>query len=326
VLVTGASGFIGSRLVGALRAERIAVCGTYRGERPDLSAVEWRAVPQLDLPEAWPALLAQTDAVVHLAALVHQDGRGAHRPWGDFERINVAGTRVLARACRAAGVRRLVFMSSISVYGRGTQRIDEGAPLAPQDDYGRSKLLAEQALEAELSNGPTDWCILRPPLVYGRGCPGNMPRLQRLVARGLPLPFGAVRNRRSFMFVDNLVDAVMTVLRFPGEIRAAYALSDGSDFATLELLRVLAAGSGRPLHLLSVPVSWLRALGRAGDLAARTLHIRAAPGSRTIDSLVGSLSVDSARFREDFAWVPPLAGVEAFAASYGAPSLPPGEP
>jgi nucleoside-diphosphate-sugar epimerase len=322
VLVTGASGFIGSRLVGALRAQGMGVRGTYCRNRPDTPGVEWCPVPQLDLPAQWPALLAQTDAVVHLAALVHRGRKSARQRWGEFERVNVAGTRVLARACRDAGVRRVVFMSSISIYGRGTQRIDESAPLAPQDDYGRSKLLAEQALEAELSNGPTDWCILRPPLVYGRGCPGNLPRLQRLVASGLPLPFGAVRNRRSFMFVDNLIDAVMTVLRFPGDIRAAYVLSDGSDFATPQLLRALAAGSGRPLRLLSVPVRWLRALGRAGDLAARTLRIHAVPGSYTIDSLVGSLCVDSARFAEALGWRPPLSGVEAFAACYGAqPSL-----
>jgi len=211
----------------------------------------------------------------------------------------------------------MVFMSSISVYGRGAQRIDERAPLAPEDDYGRSKLLAEQALESELSDGATDWCILRPPLIYGRGCPGNMPRLQRLVASGVPLPFAAVHNRRSFMCVDNLIDAVLKVLQFPGKVRAAYVLSDGSDFGTPELLRALAAGSGRPLRLMSVPVRWLRALGRAGDLAADTLRIPV-PDSRAIDSLVGSLLVDSARFRDVFAWQPPLGGVEAFAASYGA--------
>lgn len=317
VLVTGGSGFIGSYLVSAMRAQGMSVRATYRRYRPDTPGVEWLPVAELSQPAQWPALLAQIDSVVHLAALVHPGG-AASRRWPEFERVNVAGTRVLTHACRAAGVRRVVLMSSISIYGRGTQRVDERAPLAPQDDYGRSKLLAERALEEELADATTDWCILRPPLVYGPDAPGNMPRLQRLVASGLPLPFGALRNQRSLMYVENLIDALLTVLRFPGQIRSAYVLSDGSDFATPELLKVLAAGCGRSPHLWRVPVSWLGSLGRLGDLAARTLRIYAVPDSRTIDSLVGTLCVDSTRFRERFGWRPPLDGIEAFAASYGA--------
>src|SRR5258708_33364894 len=129
-------------------------------------------------------------------------------------------------------------------------------------------------MQAELSQGATDWCILRPPLVYGRGAPGNLPRLEALVATGVPLPFGAIRNRRSFMFVDNLVDALLAVLRYAGSIRAAYVMSDGSDFATPELVRALAAGSGRRARLVSVPVPLLRLLGEVGDLAARGLRLR----------------------------------------------------
>jgi nucleoside-diphosphate-sugar epimerase len=318
VLVTGGSGFIGSHLSAALLTQGCSVRATYRHEPAAVPGVEWHRLAELDVAEQWPPLLAEIDAVVHLAALVHQGGSSAERRWAEFERINVAGTRALARACRTAGVRRLVFLSSISVYGRGSQRLDEQAPLAPQDDYGRSKLLAERALEEELSSATTEWCILRPPLIYGRDAPGNMPRLQRLVASGLPLPFGAVRNRRSLMCVDNLVDAVITVLRFAGEIRGAYVLSDGSDFATPELLRVLAVGSGRRLRLLAVPVFWLRALGHLGDALARGLCVHAVPSSREIDSLVGSLCVDSTRFRQSFAWRPPLGGIEALVASYGA--------
>jgi len=324
-LVTGASGFIGSRLVEAMLAQGVSVRGTYRGKPPDMPGVLWSPVQQLADPQQWPDLLAGTDAVVHLAALVHQGGSASRDRRSEFQYVNVEGTRVLARACRDAGVRRLVFLSSVSVHGRGVERIDEGSPEHPEDDYGRSKLAAEEALRAELSRGVTDWCILRPPLVYGHGSPGNMSRLRALVASGLPLPFGAVHNRRSFIFVDNLVDAIMTVLRFPHDIHATYLLTDGSDFATRELVSALSSGSQRRVRLLNVPVPLLRGLGRAGDFGARVLHLETGLDSHSIDSLIGSLIVDGARFRRAFAWQPPVAGAQAFALVYGARPCPPDE-
>ena len=314
VLVTGATGFIGTRLIERLLAAGMGVRGIHRGRHPDLPGVDWQPVDHI-ATAPWASLLGEVDAVVHLAALVHQQAARARR--AEFARVNTEGTRLLARACQACGVRRLVFLSSISVYGRGTSRIDEGVAVHPEEDYGRSKLAAEQALASELAAGVTDWCVLRPPLVYGRDAPGNMPRLQRLASSGLRLPFGAVRNRRSFMFVDNLLDAITTVLNFRGEIRAAFVLSDGSDFGTLELVRALAVGAGRAPRLLNVPVALLRLLG-AGGSALGALGLHAAPDLRTIDSLVGTLTVDSTRFRQKFAWQPPVAAAEGFRLSYGA--------
>jgi nucleoside-diphosphate-sugar epimerase len=167
--------------------------------RPDIPGVDWRALSQLDRSEQWPDLMANTDVVVHLAALAHQTGRAAQGRWQEFRRVNVHGTRVVAQACRDAGIRRLVFVSSIGVYARSAAPIDEQTAMHPQDDYGRSKLEAEAALRSELSGSATDWCILRAPPVYGRGSPRNMPRLPSLVASGFPLPFGGIRNRRSFI-------------------------------------------------------------------------------------------------------------------------------
>jgi len=320
VLVTGATGFIGTRLIEALLASGMEVTGTYRGTRPERPAVTWLPLTQIESSDAWAAPLAHVHSVVHLAALAHRTGAAANGASElDYARVNIEGTRALARACRAARPARVVFLSSISVYGRGVLQVDERTPTHPDDAYGRSKLAAEAALQAELSGGTTDWCILRPPLLYGRGAPGNLPRLQALVARGMPLPLGAVRNRRSFMFVDNLIDALLAVLRFSGDIRAAYVLSDGSDFATPELVRILAAGSGRRARLVSVPVTLLRLLGNAGDFAARVLNLPGPFDSRTIDSLVGTLTIDSSRFRSTFAWQPPLEGARAFSHSYGLP-------
>jgi nucleoside-diphosphate-sugar epimerase len=306
-------------------AQGTTVRGTYRRNSPDIPGVAWYPAAHLHRPEQWPNLVADTDAVVHLAALVHQAGRTGQSRWLEYRRVNVNATRMVARACSDAGVRRLVFMSSIAVYGGGATRIDEQSPMHPEDDYGRSKLEAEVAMRSELSRSATDWCILRPPLVYGRGSPGNMPRLRTLVASGYPLPFGGIRNRRSFIFVDNLIDAIITVLRYPHDIRASYVLSDGSDFATPELVSALAAASRRRVRLLNVPVPLLEVLGRVGDFAGRVVGLRTGLDSRSINRLVGSLVVDSARFREVFAWHPPVASARAFEIAYGVPPCPPGE-
>jgi nucleoside-diphosphate-sugar epimerase len=309
--------------VQSMLAQGMTVRGTYRRNSPDIPGVAWYPAGQLHRPEQWPRLVADTDAVVHLAALVHQAGGAAQNRWPEYRRVNVSGTRRVARACSEAGVGRVVFVSSIAVYGGGITRVDEQSLTRPEDDYGRSKLEAEESLRAELLHSASDWCILRPPLVYGPGNPGNLARLQRLVARGYPLPFGGIHNCRSFIFVDNLVDAIVTVLRHPHAIHASYVVSDGSDFGTAELVRALAAGSGQRARLLNVPVSVLRFLGRTGDFAGRVLGIRTAVDSRAINSLVGSLLVDSTRFRQAFAWQPPIEARRALELVYGARPLGP---
>jgi nucleoside-diphosphate-sugar epimerase len=304
--------------VQGMLAHGMTVRGTYRQKAPALPGVAWYPVAQLEAQEQWRDLMTNTDVVVHLAALVHEAGLAAKGRWLEYRRVNVDGTLVLARACRQAGVRRFVFVSSIAVYGRAADRVDEHTPTRCEDDYGRSKLEAEDALRAELSGSETDWCILRPPAVYGPGGPGNISRLQALVASGVPLPFGAIRNSRSFISVDNLVDAILTVLRYPRDIQASFVVSDGSDFATPAIVRALAVGSRQRVRLLNVPVPVLRILGRIGDFAGWALGIKSAVDSHAIDSLVGSLVVDCSRFREVFEWRPPIDGARAFELAYGA--------
>lgn len=308
VLVTGASGFIGTALVRRLMAEGIDVCGTWRRDpAPTIPQVEWRQLSQIDSAAAWRDVASGCEVVIHLAALAHQTGTAATGRWPEFWRVNVEATRILARASMVAGVRRLIFVSSVAAMcARSEECVDENSPCTPEEDYGRSKLEAERVLRSELEASVVDWCILRPPLVYGPGNPGNMARLLQLIGTGLPLPFGAIRNRRSFMFLDNLVDAILTVVRYPAAIRATYLLSDGSDFTTPELVSALAAASGRTVRLVRVPIGLLKLSGRLGDLASRFLRIDSGIDSYSVGRLVGSLRVNSCRFRGVFSWHPPI--------------------
>lgn len=307
VLVTGGSGFVGSRLVRRLAEQGLAVRATHRRDNlTPVAGVEWWPLPELGDEGRLAESVAGCDAVVHLAGLAHQRGPASNRAV-DFRRINTEGTRLLARATARGGVRRFVFVSSIAaVCTRSDTPVDDRTPCAPTDAYGCSKLEAEQALTVELKDSATDWCILRPPLVYGPGNPGNMRRLIRLTGTGLPLPLASIRNRRSFMFVDNLVDAMLSVLRHEGVVRSTYVLSDGSDFSTPDLVRALAAAAGCRVRLLAMPVSVLTVLGRAGDAVHALLGRSLGIDSTAIDRLVGSLPVDGARFRRCFGWHPPV--------------------
>jgi nucleoside-diphosphate-sugar epimerase len=307
VLVTGGSGFVGCMLVRSLAEQGFAVRATHRRDNlTSIAGVEWWPLLALDDERRLAESVAGCDAVVHLAGLAHQPGRAANRA-AEFLRINTEGTRLLARAAARGGVRRFVFVSSIAaVCTHSDTPVDDWTPCAPADPYGCSKFEAEQALVVELKDSATDWCILRPPLVYGPGNPGNMRRLIRIMDSGLPLPFASIRNRRSFMFVANLVDAILCVLRYEGAVRSTYVLSDGSDFSTPELVSALAAAAGYRVRLLAIPVSALMILGRAADAVHALLGSSLGIDSTAIDRLVGSLPVDGSRFRVFFDWHPPV--------------------
>ena len=297
VLVTGASGFVGQ----AVRRDLLAaghgvVAVTRRGGPPaDTSGVTWRRLPATSKDLAWPELLAGVQAVIHLAG-------HAHAPVGDgadtlaaYRAVNVEFTSRLAAQARAAGVARFVFVSSVKVMGERTRDAfrDADTP-APEDAYGISKLEAETALSTILRGSSTSFTVLRPPLLYGPGVKANLRHLTRAVLAGWPLPFGRVRNQRSFLARDNLSDLIVHCLHQAGARNATFLVSDGEDLSTPELVRRIALADGRRARLVSVPVSvvdWtLRGVGRAG----------------TADKLLGSLVVDSSRVRRTLAWEPPL--------------------
>lgn len=314
VLVTGGSGFVGSTLIATLAAQGFGVRATHRrANPPPVPGVEWHPLPSLDEERPLNQAVAGCDAVIHLAGLAHHPQLVAiDSPL--LHRVNAEGTRLLARAAAQGGVRRFIFVSSIAaVCTRNDTPVDDSTPCSPTDAYGRSKLQAEHAVEAECAAHDTDWCVLRPPLVYGPGNPGNMRRLLQLIDTGLPLPFASIDNRRSFLFVDNFVDAMLCVLRHALAVRSTYVVSDGGDFSTPGLVRALAAASGRPARLFALPLWTLTALGRAGSALQALLGRSPGVDAAMVDRLVGSLSIDAGRFARVFGWQPPISPPQALA-------------
>jgi nucleoside-diphosphate-sugar epimerase len=172
-------------------------------------------------------------------------------------------------------------------------RLTEETPCHPDTPYGRSKLAAEQALIALTQDSPMTWTILRPTLVYGPGNPGNMGRLLTLINRRLPLPLGAIHNRRSFVYVGNLVDAILQSIEHPNAINQTFLVSDGEDLSTPQLIRRLASCLGHSAPLLPIPPALIQTIGQ---LTGKT---------DTVSRLLGSLSVDSSKIRHTLNWQPP---------------------
>jgi nucleoside-diphosphate-sugar epimerase len=310
ILVTGANGFVGrmlcEALTGAGRAVRKAV-------RAPLAGFSDLAVGDIGPATDWRAALEGAGAVVHLAARTHVLRETAPDSLAEYRRINVAGTDRLARAAAAAGVRRLVFLSSVKVNGERTDArafTEDDAP-RPGDAYGVSKWEAEHALARAAAETGLKVVVLRPPLVYGPGVKGNFLRLVHLVARGMPLPLGAVANRRSLVYAGNLVDAIVKALDAPHAAGRTYLVSDGEDVSTPDLVRALAQSLGVKARLVPIPLLLLKlaaAIAGRGDEFAR---------------LTGSLQVDSARLRRELAWRPPFTlaqGLEQTARWYHARS------
>lgn len=308
VLVTGASGFIGSHLVPALAAEGFGVVAASRTPM-QVSAVEWRQSPELGPEADWSGILRGVDTVVHLAARAHVlHGRSRYED-SQCRRLNCEATRSLARQAAQAGVRHFVFLSSChAVAEKSPLMLTCATPPHPASAYGRSKLAAENALGEELGGSSCAWTILRPPLVYGVGNKANFARLVTLVRRGWPLPLSGVLNRRSFLGAANLADFIVRCCSrkssAQGEI---YYPADNLDLSTPELLRLLGQSMRVPVTLFHVSPSLLGLAGRI-------------PGLRSLRKLTASLFVDSAPAREEFAWQPPHATEALLRSSFGAAS------
>jgi nucleoside-diphosphate-sugar epimerase len=308
VAVTGATGFIGSRLCDLLVARGVATRAIVRAttSRP---GVEQMVAPLTDVPALIQAL-AGVQSLIHLAGRAHVLRESSGDPATAFREVNVDGTRRLVEAAAAAGVRRVIFLSSIgAVATTAAQPIDDNTPPAPDTPYGQSKLGAEAVVRATCERSGLGYVILRPPMVFGPGMKGNPLRLFRLVDRGIPVPVGSVRNLRSTMFADNLAAGIVAALELPTSARDTFVVGDSPAESSAELTRQIANALGRPARLLPVPHAVMRGAGRLGDLLARVVPWPLT--SDAVDRLFGSLAVDYSRFSRVTGYSPPVSRGDA---------------
>ena len=310
-LVTGANGFVGKTLCAELlqrgRFVRVAV----RSSNSTIKDVEVVAVGSIDDETDWTNALRDVDVVIHLAARVHVMRDRATDPLAEFLKVNLLGTANLAYQAARAGVKRLVYVSSVKVNGESTAATDILSPNSspiegvgkivfsesdkpdPQDSYAISKWQAEQALFKITQETGMEIVVVRPPLVYGPGVKGNFISLLAAIDRGIPLPLAGANNARSLVYVGNLVDALIACAEHPAAAGQIYLVSDGEAVSTAKLVDKIAQALGRKSRSFYFPHALLRTvaaiLGRSGQ----------------VDRLFGSLRVSDEKIGRELGWSPP---------------------
>lgn len=306
VLVTGANGFVGLSLCAEMRRDCLSVKGAVRTSCVLPNAVDSIIVGAIDGATDWSSSLRDVDVIIHLAARVHVMNDMATDPLTEFRKVNVEGTLNLASQAVAAGIRRFIFISSIKVNGEYTDKnkpFTEADIPSPQDAYGISKQEAEQGLIKIAEETGMEVVIIRPPLVYGAGVKANFASMMRAVKRGIPLPLGAIHNKRSFVYVGNLVNMIMRCIDHPAAANQVFMVSDGHDLSTTELLRSCATALGVKARLLPVPQKFI-------EICADLL------GKRTVaQRLCGNLQVDITKARSMLDWKPPFSVADGLQAT-----------
>lgn len=296
IILTGASGFVGSRLFSQLeRRSEFRLTGLCRRQPRGGSSSGLHVVGDLEQADL-SALLVGVDVLIHAAARAHIMEDEVADPLAEYRRVNVEGTLNLARQAKAAGVKRFVFISSIKVNGEATvngRAFSSSDEPAPEDHYGLSKREAEQGLMQLASETGMEVVTIRPPLVYGPGVKGNFASMIKLVEKRLPLPLGAIHNKRSLVGIDNLVDLIIRCIDHPAAANQVFLVGDGEDLSTTELLRCVGKAMSRPARLISVPAGMVQ-------FGATVLGKKA-----MAQRLLGSLQVDISKTCELLDWKPP---------------------
>lgn len=293
VLVTGGSGFVGGGLLKALTDYEVVCVG--RGNPTQEEGRFFKA--NIDSATDYADALRGVDTVIHCAARAHIMNDGAEDPLIEYRKINTDGSLNLARQAARLGVRRFIFISSIKVNGEQTYL---GSPFTadgcnmPTDPYALSKYEAEAGLKAIAGSTDLEIVIIRPPLVYGPGVKANFLSMLKLASKGLPLPFGGMTaNLRSLVFIDNLVDLIVTCIEHSGAKNETFLVSDNYDLSTAELFRRLSICCGKSGFLLPVPTILFE------------LGFKLIGKSDFYQRLCGSLQVDINDTMDKLDWKPP---------------------
>ena len=308
ILVTGVNGFVGNALFESLNmSEGTKAAGLLRhggsltAFKPD---AELRYFSDFHDNKSLELALKDIDCAVHCAARVHMMNDKEIDPLVAFRKVNTEGTLNLARLAARAGVRRFIFLSTIKTLGEqtlGNKSFAFNDPLQPEDPYAISKAEAEAGLKQIAAQTGMEVVIIRPPLVYGPGVRANFASMMKLAKKNLPLPLGAISNKRSLVSVDNLVDLIITCIHHADAANQTFLVSDGHDVSTTELMRELTRAAGKKPRLLPVPMEIIRLLCRIVGKSA------------IADRLCGSLQVDISHTKQTLGWVPPLSFQESIA-------------
>ncbi len=303
ILVTGASGFIGNSICQTLSRSGRFVRGAVRSLNliSENSGIEYVQVGDFCYKKDWKDVLQGIDCVVHCAGRAHKINKFDSNSLKLYQIINVEVTRRLAEESIKAGIKRFVFLSSVGVLGTDT---NDRLPFSisdepnPVEDYAISKLEAEKVLSNISNKSDLEVVVLRIPLVYGPQVKGNLLRLIKLINLGIPLPFGAIKNHRSMIGLDNLVDILIRCIDHPEAKGETFLVSDGEDLSTVQLINLIASSMGRNIHLFPLSLYLLNFVG----------HILGK--QKEIDRLVGSLKINDSYVRKKLNWIPPVSVAE----------------
>lgn len=296
ILVTGATGFVGKKLVSQLVAQghRVRCAVTQKTKALNAEQIE---VDRLENQPNWSEALKNIDVVIHLAARVHVMKDKNKSPLDEYIKINSTATRHLAEQAANHHIKRFIFLSSIKVNGEETLAACPYTELnnpSPQDPYAISKLYAEQCLQEISKTTTMEIVILRPPLIYGPGVKANFLNMMAWVKKKWPLPFGNINNKRHFVFIDNLISAIIAVIDAPNAANQLFLVADNDALSFSELLNKIANEMNRNKPLFSIPESLLKFLFRL-------------PGVKKYRSrLLGSLEVNNSKLKSELGWEPPV--------------------
>lgn len=306
ILITGANGFVGGAVLARVIKAGFNAVSVSRKVAAMPAAVKQIQIAALNSATPWQQIItdSQIEVIIHAAARVHQMADDAADPLAAFRAVNTEGTLNLARQAAESGVKRFIFISSVKVNGEKTitgKPFSAEQPVSPADAYGLSKAEAEQQLMQLAKQTKMEIVIIRPPLVYGYGVKANFAAMLNLAKKNLPLPLGAIDNRRSLVALDNLVDLIVTCIEHPKAANQIFLVSDDRDVSTTELLKLMTRAAGKKPRLLPVPVSWLK--------LAATLTGKQA----VTDRLCGNLQLDITHTKETLGWTPPITLEEGIA-------------